>query len=412
MRYRVLMTRTQIALFLGAVWLAAAGRREAAAQPAALGPEMRVDTLAGDQFPSNPVLAMQRDGTFEIAWDYRGNPPASIFARHFNAAGLPTDAAQRLLGGEGFWPQMDAITKAAKGFDVLWHIHDDTGTLPPAFYTRHLDVRGAPMGSKPLKVGKPFLPYIWFSGGDGLIGGYFAASVDTLELRKVSPNGVPTLQERRINTEALVSTTPSVTPLANGGFVGLIRGTVPPSVGVQRTVLRARLFNGAFVPLGNDFDVNTLPAGPNGTAPVLGADYTVAADSNGGFAVAWTLGNTLYLRFFDAAGHASGPEVPALTYFGTFAPLSASIDKRGNLLLLWLEILGDPPHPNLQIELFDSHGLPLGPPEGLNSPASDQYQEPFAGSVASSGSSWLVIWAAQAIDAQPSAIFVRRFAPQ
>jgi hypothetical protein len=408
------MNRAQIALFLGAVWLATAGPREAAAQPAALGAEMRVDTLSGDQFPSNPVLAVQRDGTFEIAWDYGGNPPASIFARHFNAAGQPTDASQRLLGGEGFWPQVDAITKAAKGFDVLWHINNGPGTLPSAFYTRHLDARGAPMGSKPLKVGKPFLPYMWFLGGDGLIGGYYAATVDTFELRKVSPNGVPTLLERRINVQPLVSTTPQVTPLSNGGFVGVIRGTtVSPPDAMPRTVLRARLFDGAFNPHGNDFDVNTLPAGPNGTAPVLGADFTVAAaPAGGGFAVAWTLGDTLYLRFFDAAGHAAGPEVPAVRYDGQFAPLSAAIDKAGHLLLLWFEILGDPPHSNLQIELFDAHGLPLGPPEGLSSPASDRYQEPFAGSVASVGSSWLVTWAAQAVDAQPSAIFVRRFAAQ
>jgi hypothetical protein len=408
------MTRPPFALYLllGAAGLAAAGPRRAAAQPAPLGPEVRVDTLAGDQFPGNPKLEVQRDGTFEIAWDYGGNQPASIFARHFNAAGQPTDASQRELGGEGFWPQMDAITKAGKGYDVLWHIHHDIGTMPPAFYTRHLDARGAPIGSKPLKVGKPFLPYMWFLGGDGLIGGYYSASVKTLELRKVSPNGVPTLLERRINVQPLDSPAPWVTPLSNGGFVGVIRGTtLSPPDPTPRTVLRARLFDGAFNPHGIDFDVNTLPAGPVGTAPVLGVDYIVApAPTGGGFAVAWTLGDTLYLRSFDAAGHASGPEVPAVTFSGPLAPLSAAIDKQGHLLLLWFEILGDPPHSNLQIELFDSHGLPLGPPEGLASAASGAFQEPFAGSVALSGSSWLVTWAAQQFDLQPSAIFVRRFA--
>ncbi len=382
------MIRTPLALslLLGAAWLATAGGT--VAQPAPLGPEIRVDTLAGDQFPNNPKLEVQRDSSFEIAWDYGGDQPASIL---------------------GFWPQVDAVTKAGKGYDVLWHIENDT--LPPTFYTRHLDARGALIGSKPLKVGKPFLPYMWFLGGDGLVGGYF--SFDTFELRKVSPNGVPTLQERRINVRPLEATTPWVTPLSSGGFVGVIRGTtVRPPDDTPRPVLRARFFKGSFEPMGIDFDLNSLPAGPNGTAPVLGVDYVVAATPGGGFAVAWTLGDTLYLRFFDAAGHASGPEVPTVTYFGTFAPLSAAIDKRGNLLLLWFEILGDPPHPNLQVELFDSHGLPLGPPEDLSSPASDRYQEPFAGSVASLGSSWLVTWAAKVPDLESSAIFVRRFAAQ
>ena len=409
------MTRTRFALFLllGAAGLAAAAPRGAVAQPAPLGPEVRVDTLAGDQFPNNPKLAVQRDGTFEITWDYGGNPPASIFARHFNAAGLPTNTSQVLLGAQGFWPEVDAITKAGKDYDVLWHIHDDTGTMPPAFYTRHLDARGAALGSKPLKVGKPFLPYMWFLGGDGLIGGYYAASVKTLELRKVSPNGVPTLLERRINVQPLDAPTPSVTPLSSGGFVGVVRGTtVSPPDTTPRPVLRARFFKGNFEPMGIDFDINTLPAGPDGTAPGLGVDYVVAATLNGGFTVAWTLGNTLYLRSFDAAGHAAGPEVPAVIHDGTFAPLSAAVDKRGNLLLLWFEILGDPPRGDLQIELFNAQGLPLGPPEDLSSAASGTFLEPFAGSVATSGSSWIVTWAAQVDDLEPSAIFVRRFAPQ
>jgi hypothetical protein len=409
------MARPSFALYLllGAAGLAAAGPRGAAAQPAPLGPEVRVDTLAGDQFPSNPKLAVQRDGSFEIAWDYGGNPPASIFARHFNAAGLPTDPSQRVLGGEGFWPKLESITRAGNGYDVLWQIKAVTGTpLPPAFYTRHLDTRGIPLSGKPLKVGKPFLPYMWFVAGDGLIGGYYSASVKTLELRKVSPNGVPTLQERRINTRPLDLPLPLVTPLANGGFVGLVLGAsvLPPGGSGPRPVLRARLFDGTFTPVGNDFDVNTISAGDTGFPPTFG-DFTVAAaPTGGGFTVVWTLGDTLYLRSFDAAGHASGPEVPAVTFGGAFAPLSAAIDKQGHLLLLWFEILGDPPHSNLQIELFDSQGLPLGPPEDLASDASGAFQEPFAGSVALSGSSWLVTWAAQEVDLQPSAIFVRRFA--
>ncbi|HSS48732.1 MAG TPA: hypothetical protein VLX28_07290 [Thermoanaerobaculia bacterium] len=407
------MTRTRFALFLllGAAGLAAAAPRGAAAQPAALGPEVRVDTLAGDQFPSNPKLFVQRDGSFEIAWDSGGNPPLSIFARHFNPAGSPTDAAQRALGGQGTWPELDAIGNAGKGYDVLWHIHDDTGTQPPAFYTRHLDARGVPLGAKPLKVGKPFLPFMWLLAGDGLAGGYYAASVKTLELRKVSPNGVPTLQERRINVQPLDDTTPSLTPLTNGGFVGVIRGTtVAPPDGMPRPVLRARLFKGTFEPSGIDFDVNTLPAGANGAAPVLGVDFTVAATPGGGFAVAWTLDDTLYVRFFDVAGHAAAPEVPVVSHDGPFAPLSMATDKQGNLLLLWFEILGDPPHSNLQIDLLDPHGAPLGPPESLSSEASGQFQQPFAGSVAWAGGSWLVTWAAQVSSGSPSAVFVRRFA--
>jgi hypothetical protein len=410
----MLMTRTRFSLFLllGVAGLAAAAPRGAMAQLTPLTPEVRVDTLAGDQFPSNPKVAVQPDGTFEIVWDYGGNQPASIFARHFNTASQPTSSEQRLLGGEGFWPEVDDIIRVGKSYDVLWHVQDNTGTVPPAYYTRHLTANGAPLGTKPLRVGKPYLPYMWFTAGDGLVAGSYASLIKTFELRKVSPNGVPTLQERRINVQPLDSPTPSVTALAGGGFVGVIRGTtVSPPEATSRPVLRARLFKGTFEPMGIDFDINTLPAGANGTAPLLGVDYVVAATPSGGFAVAWTLGNTLYLRFFDALGHASGPEVPAVIHDGTFAPLSAAVDKRGNLLLMWFEILGDPPRGNLQIELFNGQGLPLSPPRDLPSAASGRYLEPFAGSVAaaSGGPWWIVTWAAQVDDLEPSAIFVRRF---
>ena len=401
-------TRFALALLLSSAWLGVAGPRGVAAQPAPLGPEVRVDTLAGDQFPNDPMLSVQRDGTFEVAWDYGGSQPASIFARHFTAAVRPTDAAQVLLGSEGFWPQLDAITKAGKGYDVLWHINDDTGTMPPAFYTRHLDARGALLGNKPLKVGKPYFPYVWFVAGDGLVAGSFQEPIRTFNLRKLSPNGVPTLVERRIDTRPIDDPRPSVTPLANGNFVAVFEATSLP-VESARRVLRARLFSGTFEPQTPDFDVNTTPAGLSGTAPFLGPDFTVAAAPNGGFAVAWTLDHTLYLRFFNAAGDPLGPEVPAVTSDGAFAPLSAAIDKKGNLLLLWFRIPA-PLQTDLQIQLFDSHGAPLGPPEGVNSAASDRYQQPFAGSVAWTGSAWLVTWAAQVGDLEPSAIFVRRFA--
>jgi hypothetical protein len=48
----------------------------------------------------------------------------------------------------------------------------------------------------------------------------------------------------------------------------------------------------------------------------------------------------------------------------------------------------------------------------LTSAASGRYQQPFAGSVASLGISWLFTWAAQVGDSEPSAIFMRRFAAQ
>ncbi|HEX4959435.1 MAG TPA: hypothetical protein VF173_01255 [Thermoanaerobaculia bacterium] len=398
--------------------LLVAGSGAAGAQPAPLGPETRVDTLAGDQFPGNPMLTVQRDGTFEIAWSYGAHQPAAIYVRHFNAAGRPTDASQVLLGSEGFWPEVDAIVKAGKGYDVLWHVIGGPG-VPTPFYTRHLDARGVPLGKKPLKVGKPFMSYMWFTAGDGLAGGYYLSLIGTLELRKISPNGVPTLQERRINTSELTSPVPAVVPLTNGGFVGVIQGTtVVPAGGTPQPVLRARRFSGQFEPVGPDFDLNTIPAGPAGTPPLLGQTFAVAAAPDGGFGVAWTLDDTLYVRVFDAAGHAEVPESPVVTVGPDhrIAPASIAFDNAGNLLLLWMEEATEPlsgiPLLDLHLQLFNSRGVPLGPQEELTSAASGAFGQPLTGKVAWANGSWLVTWAAESNLQGPSAIFVRRFARQ
>ncbi|HEX4966568.1 MAG TPA: hypothetical protein VF173_37510 [Thermoanaerobaculia bacterium] len=400
-------TRFALVLLLSPAWLGVASYGEIAAQPLPLGPETRVDTLVRSK-PNHPVIAVQRDGTFEIAWDYWEFQPASIFVRHFDAAGRPTSSAQVLLGSEGYFPQVDSIIKAGKGYDVLWHVDHDTGPAI-SFYTRHLDAGGVPLGEKPLKAGKPFLRYMWFSAGDGLIGGYYAAALRTLELRKVSPNGVPTLQQRRINTSELDSPTPFIQSLANGGFVAVIQGTIPDDTTQQ--VLRARLFDGKFEPVGPDFDLNTVPAGVARKPPFLAQYFAVAAAPDGGFGVAWKLGDTLYVRVFDAAGHAAAAEAAVLTTDKIIVPESLAFDSSGNLLLLWLEAeVSEPFRSDVQIQLFDRNGVALGPSEGVNSVASGRYQMPFNGSVAWANGSWLVTWQAEVEDLASTAIFVRRFA--
>jgi hypothetical protein len=74
-------------------FLAGPGSVELAAQPTPTGPETRVDTLKGDQFPLCPRIGVAPDQSFEIAWGYDGNLPPEIKARHYNASGSPTDPA-------------------------------------------------------------------------------------------------------------------------------------------------------------------------------------------------------------------------------------------------------------------------------------------------------------------------------
>src|SRR5436305_13114407 len=404
------MNRTRFALFilLGAAWLGEMGARRAAAQPAPLGSEIRVDTLAGDQFPSSPVLAVQPGGDFEIAWGYGASQPAQIFSRHFAAGGDPTDAAQVLIGSQGYYPLADAVTATPKGFDVLWHVVNDLRPEAPAFYRRHLSPLGVPDPGKPVHLGGKGIEWVWNVRGNGFMAGSPLLHAHGIAAQHLASSGRPTGPELRLNSRRVDDPETIVTAVADGGFVAVWSGAVPVRGSTARAVLRARRFSPAGKPLGPDFDVNLIVPEP-GETPFLRPEFTVAAAPDGGFAVSWILTDTLYLRFFDAAARPLGPEVAALTTDDAIAPESMAFDPAGNLLVLWLVLLQDPFRTDLQIQLFDAHGAPLGPPEGVSSAASDRYRQPFRGSVEWAGDSWLVAWAAQVEDLEPSAIFVRRF---
>ena len=134
----------------------------------------------------------------------------------------------------------------------------------------------------------------------------------------------------------------------------------------------------------------------------------------GGFAVVWEtygIGENLglYQRIFDATGAAVGAETGGATADDFLGLWDANIDPTGRVLVLERHLLENPIRGVLQLQLFDRNGLPAGAPQPLESAASGRYQQPFAGTVAWDGSSWLVTWAAEVHDLGPSAIFLRRF---
>ena len=393
-------------LLLASAWLGAAGPRGLAAQPVPLGPEVRVDTLLGDQYPNAPVLAVQPGGDFEIAWDYQGRIPLEIDSRHFAADGEPTDASQVLIASLGNSATI-AATATPRGFDVLWvKTHGPFQT----FYRNHLNLHGLPDPGKPVPLGGAGADWVWNVRGNGFMAGWVRTGVPGIAARRLTSSGQMTgpvlpLSSRPLEVGPLDPVI--VFAVADGGFVAVWEGGVQGSAG--RVVVRARRFSPAGKPLGPDFDINTFTAG-TGPPP---SDFTVAADPSGGFAVAWILSNTLYVRFFDASAKPLGPAVAAGTLENALSPESMAFDRAGNLLVLCL-VSDDsvPPQTNLQIQLLDPHGLPMGPPESVGSAASSHYPQPFQGSVAWAGDSWLITWAARDPQNVTSAIFVGRFAPR
>lgn len=402
------MTRiSSLPVLLVSIALSLVGPSGLAAQLAPLSPEAQLP--AGDT-PERPMLAIQPGGGYTVAWD---DLAGKVFS-HFVAAGDEAPGEGTKLVGAGL-ALTDSVTATPKGFEVLWHAENDGGE-PVAFYRRHLDPQGVPAPGKPVLLARNGVDWVWDLGGTKYLSGWFMDPRQAIGARFLSPSGQPAGPVFRLSSRAVDDPIVKVVPLADGGFAAVWFGKrLKKSTEIEgqkeeeggTSVLRARRFKASGQPLGPDFDVNTTPPGPGETAPFLNSEFQVAAAPGGGFAVSWALGQTIYLRYFDAAGRAETPEIPAISDLSVFSPVSMAFDDRGNLLLLWLQFLDDS---DLQIQAFDPHGAPLGPSQRLQSAASNELQRPLEGSVAWAGDSWLVTWVASATDGSSRGVFVRRFA--
>jgi hypothetical protein len=385
------MKRTQLALcfLLISAWLGVADPRGLAAQLVPLGPE--VDLLA-DTFPYPPFLAVQPDGSYVVAWDEGTSSVLGIFYRYVAAGSKPAEEWPSTMDPY-VYPKVGAVTATPNGFDVLsYNLGDDDE--PPGFYRHHLNLRGVP-DDKPIRLGGAGIEWVWHVRGNGFMAGWTLRGKHGIAARRLTSTGQQTGPELSLNSRPIDFPHPVVLAVADGGFLAVWHGFVPGPT--STAVLRARRFTPKGKPLGPDFDVTTIP----------GSDFQVAVAPGGGFAVAWTLGDKIYLRLFDAAGIALGPEIPAvMTSEDLFRVESMAFDKSGNLLLLW-----NVGYVDLRLQLIDSHGAPLGPPVRVRSKASDIFREPWGGHVAWAGNSWLVAWVAQAVPTRDfSGVFVRRFA--
>ncbi|HEX3128441.1 MAG TPA: hypothetical protein VH394_14015 [Thermoanaerobaculia bacterium] len=394
--------RLALGFLLSVAWIGIAGTRGLAAQLVPLGPE--VDLLA-NTWPGEPFLAVQPGGAYMVAWDEEA--PA-VVSYHYVAAGdTPKEDWPTWIEFEDHVPIVDAVTAARQGFDVLWHEQQIVDEKPTAFYRQHLTLQGVPDG-QPIRLGGPGTEWVWLVRGNGFMAGWALPRKHGIVARRLSSSGQRVGPEIRLNSRPIDRSKPFVLAVADGGFLAVWRGAVPGPT--PTAVLRARRFSPAGKPLGPDFDVNTTPLGVVGTEPYVDPDFKVAAAPGGGFAVGWMLADRIYLRFFNAAGTALGPEIPAVKSKDLDlldSPQSMAFDKAGNVLLLWSDYY----HEDLRLRLFDPHGAPLGPPVGVRSEASDIFDAPWGGSVAWAGNSWLVAWAAAGASSYDfSTVFVRRFA--
>jgi len=315
---------------------------------AAAGPEFRVST-SGVGPQDYPDVASS-NSRFVVVWQGQGTTPGGpstgIFARRFDASGIP-------IGEEQVDDDTSAVTspRVAQGqtFFIVWE--QISGAAGMDIFGRRYSQSAGPQGS-PFRInsattGEQSNPEIAADNSYG-----FVVVWD-------SPDG-------------------------NGGGI------------------YAQRYGTDLSPIGGEFRVNELTTG-NQTHP------TVAVGGDGGFVVAWegpslldTTGLNVYMQRFDSAGVKLGPENrPHVDLAGDQFDPALGNDLGGGYVIAWTAPDGD--STGIYARRFQ-YGAPLGDEFLVNSSTTGSQSHPAIGV---NDSSFAVAWQDTSIPGV--GVFVRRY---
>jgi hypothetical protein len=138
-----------------------------------------------------------------------------------------------------------------------------------------------------------------------------------------------------------------IATIANGNFVAVYEsgaGATPDDT--DGIGVRGRLFAPDGTALGADFAVNTVTAGDQHDANVIGLP-------NGGFMVAWENGNYVDAQIFDAAGHKDGGDLLVNTTPGPVDDVTLADLGNGRVAVTWSAMPAANASPHVYSQVFD-----------------------------------------------------------
>ena len=214
---------------------------------------------------------------------------------------------------------------------------------------------------------------VWSSLQDGSFYGIFGQRYDA--------SGAPLGPEFRVNTHTPGSQSiPDIAADASGNFVV-----------VWQSILQDGSYLGVFgqryassgAPLGSEFRVNTYTTGDQGYP-------SVAADSTGGFVIAWQsdqggLDSGIFGQRFASSGGPLGPEFRVNTYPANLRFPSITSDAVGNFVAVWETVSAD-----VVGRRYSASGAPLGPEFRVNTNTSGYQFRPEVASDAAGN--FVVVW--------------------
>ena len=371
------------------------------------GPETRVNTtIANSQ--SFPATAMDADGDYVVVWQSYGQDPGSgVYAQRYSAAGLARGGEFRVPTTTAANQTRPVVAMDADGdFVVAWESNDGSES---GVYAQRFNAAGVAQGSEfrantqtthvqrypsvAMDADGDFV-ITWQSTNQDLV------PTDGVYAQRYSAAGVPRGGEFRVNTRVAGNQWfPAAAMDADGDFVIAWESTAhdpDASTGVY-----AQRFDAAGAAAGAEFRVNTFTVSNQGNP-------AAAMDADGDFVISWTSQNgtgtdNIYAQRFNAGGVAIGGELLANTFTTTSQRFSSvAMDSDGDFVVTWQSYYQDPL--TVASGIYGQRFSALGSPQGIeirvNTHAPNHQRHPAVAMDADGD--FVVAWASYGQDAGDS----------
>ena len=362
------------------------------AQVSPNGPQFQVNgyTSGGQSYSD---VAADGEGRFVVAWASFGShgtdaSESSIQVRRFRANGLPFGEQLQVNSHTPGLQSTPAVAIDPQGnFLVVWISYGSSGTdaSESAILGRRLDENGLPVGEdfqiNTYTTGRQWSPdvaaddqgsfvVVWTSRGSS---GTDSDSY-SVQAQRFGADGVPLGGEFQVNTlTTSYQVFPAVAGVGQGGFVVAWQSLGSSGTDDSNTSIQARRYDASGAPLGVEFQVNTYTTSDQG-----GVD--VAADGEGSFVVAWgsdgssgddSSSSSVQAQRYDADGTPVGGELQVNSYTtGSQGSPRVAIDDGGRFVVTWLSLGssgGDSSYTSVQAQRYLASGLPVDPQFQVNS---------------------------------------------
>ncbi|MBX7103626.1 MAG: hypothetical protein K1X57_06070 [Gemmataceae bacterium] len=321
-----------------------------------------------------PAVAMDSTGQFVVAWEASGQQGSGsdVFARRFNAQGVPTDMSEFLVNVVTSGPQRapDVAADAAGNFLVAWQSVQEDGIS--------WSVQARPYSAGGQAISAPFL---------------------LNDLIQQGPQTSPALSMASNGQAVALWLGPQIAEQGDEGAGGHKPG-----------VHAHRLSNAGQTEIGNEFLIAI-------TSGIEEAPAPATIDSHGNFVVVWqsyqdasdTSGFGVYAQRLDNHGMPTSPAfLVNNTTTGYQSNPAVAGNGVGNLVVVWQSETQSDSGYDIFARVYGTGGEPLGPEFRVNTFQTGRQTNPTV--AMDGGGDFIVAWQSEGQDGSGTGIYGQRFA--